>query len=229
MDKIVAIMMLVMISFVSMSIVLTTAGPSLDRTKAAVAIREAESSMKFLDNAVKEVADGGNGTKRMITVASFGTFEVIPEEAAIEFSSPSGGIFEYLSRRFSGNMEYIGGNDVTCSSEGNLSMQNTYIKAVFTKIQQTSPPASLNTSENIMSLQDKISGKTIDIVDSAIEISDNASTSYGNGYSEISRTGSGFPVCVVHFFVNSTKDYDVYYTLYAGADFVVADIRNIRD
>ena len=74
MDKIVAIMMLVLMSIISISIVINSAGPSLDRTKAAVSVNEAENTMKFIDNAIKEVAAGGNGTKRALTVAAFGSF-----------------------------------------------------------------------------------------------------------------------------------------------------------
>jgi hypothetical protein len=59
-------------------------------------------------------------------------------------------------------------------------------------------------------------------------IDDNLLTTSGNGYSEISSSGQALPSCQVHFFMNSTVDYDIYYKLYAGADFFVVEVRNIR-
>jgi len=81
----------------------------------------------------------------------------------------------------------------------------------------------------VLSIKEKSSETTVSIVNSSIVIDGNQSSSTGNGYSELLRSGTSLPECTVHFFINSTSsDYDIFYTLYSGADFFVVDIRNVR-
>jgi hypothetical protein len=131
-------------------------------------------------------------------------------------------------RRIRDNMIYISGFDADCSLgayNGNAAwvMENNYLKVYLQKVSGT-----INTANNILALQSKVTGKTIVPTDSSIQIDSSATTSSGTGFSEM-RTGS-LPRCRVHFFVNATVaslSYDIYYTLYSGADFLTVEVRNI--
>jgi hypothetical protein len=159
---------------------------------------------------------------------------VIPEEDAVQIKLDIG-VMDYFSRVVKGNLVYIAGNDVTCREEdvnadgvADLVMENSFLRVAFKKTTRTSPMAGINTSASIMQLTEKTGGATINMINSSIIIDNNQATSSGTGYSEILKTGSDLPVCTVHFFVNSTVSYDVFYRLYAGADFITAEARNIR-
>ena len=126
-------------------------------------------------------------------------------------------------------MMYISGNDVDCYENGNITMENSYLKAVFQRVDQSSPLSSINTANNILALEEKTYNTYIYPENTSILIDDDPSTAYGTGYSELSGSGKGLPVCQVHFYVNSSAtSYDVYYILYAGADFLVIDVRNVN-
>ena len=83
------------------------------------------------------------------------------------------------------------------------------------------------TDRLLLQLTEKTNNITTYVGNSSIVINEDPATSVGVGYSEISRSGTNLPLCQVHAFVNMTTDYDVYYKLYAGADFLVIEVRNI--
>jgi hypothetical protein len=101
-------------------------------------------------------------------------------------------------------------------------MENSYLRAEFQKVNKSS---NIDTGKNILRLTEKQTGRSIDIVNSSIVIDGNIATSGGVGYSEILESGRNLPVCVVHVFVDSSVDYDVFYKLYSGADFLTTEIR----
>jgi len=65
-------------------------------------------------------------------------------------------------------------------------------------------------------------------MDSSIVVDGDPATSSGNGVSYLERIGQDMPKCRAHFSMNSTVSYDIYYTLYSGADFLSVDVRNVR-
>ncbi|MBI5072833.1 hypothetical protein HZA99_03370, partial [Candidatus Woesearchaeota archaeon] len=88
-----------------------------------------------------------------------------------------------------------------------------------------------DTAGNIVLMREKILNTTIRPSDSSIIIDNDMTTSKGTGYSEM-NTGKNVARCRVHFFMNSTSinsvSYDIYYTLYSGADFLSVEVRNIE-
>lgn len=211
--------------------------PLIDTMTVSAEIDEAMLEMKSLDMEMREVIRGGKDVSRMFYFTGPQKFEVFPEEDAIQYQkSINEDLFEYFSRSLRKNMIFIAGADVDCREEdGNgdgtkdLVLENTYVKFVFKRVPEVSPWASIDTTDNIILMQEKTYNMEINITNSSILIDDNITTASGTGYSEILRTGVNKPECTVHFFVNSTQgtDYDVYYKLYAGADFLVIDVRNI--
>jgi hypothetical protein len=170
----------------------------------------------------------GPGAKSVVKITSPGEFEVVPAEDSVQFKMNNLNLVEYLSRKFAGNLVQIGGSDVSCSDAGNLTLENSYLKVDLQKVPKTTPLSVLSTNTSILAIKEKNFNNIVTIVNSSIVINGNTSTSNGTGYSEILRKGRDLPVCAVHFFVNSTVTYDVYYSIYAGADFIVMDIRNVK-
>ena len=229
MNPVFSMAILFLIAVVAFAIVLGIGIPIIDASKQRATFKDAENVAKLLDNAIRQVASEGKGTVRVIEFTS-PEFASLPEEDALEFKIIAGSeLLEHLTRRFAGNILYISGSDVSCTSNGNITMENNRIQAVFQKIPKTSPYSNMDTARNILSIKQKDSSTTVSIANSSIVIDDNQSSASGNGYSELLRSGSSLPACTAHFFINSTSsDYDVFYTLYSGADFLVMDVRNVR-
>jgi hypothetical protein len=223
MNPLFSMLFLILIVIIAIAFVLSGGKSVIDKATDTEKFREAEDVMRFIDNSISSVAEEGAGAKRILEFTSPGYFETIPQEDVVQFHAESS-IIEYLSRKITGNLVYISGDDVSCSSGNNLTMENSYLKAVFQKVDPISP---VNTENNIIMLKEKTLGTELYPTNTSIIIDDNPATAYGNGYSEILKIGDNLPSCTVHFFVNSTVSYDLYYTLYAGADFLVIDVRNI--
>ncbi len=221
---------LLLIAIVTFTVVLGIGLPAVDSSRQIANFKDAEAAARLLDNAIRNVASEGKGATRVLEFNS-PPLESLPDEDAFEFRmTASTQLLEYLTRRFTGNIVYVSGSDVSCSDNGrNITAENGRISVVFQKIEKTAPAASIDTSKNILSVKEKSSATTIAIINSSIVLDGNQSTSTGTGYSQLLRSGSSLSSCSVFFFVNSTSsDYDVYYTLYSGADFVVIDVKNVR-
>ncbi len=229
MNPIMSMAILMFIAVVAFAIVLGIGVPIIDASKQQATFKDAETAARLIDNAISQVALEGKGTVRVIEFTP-PEFASLPEEDALEFKMTSGiELLEHLTRRFVGNIVYISGSDVSCSdNDHNMTIENNRILTVFQKIPKTSPYSNIDTARNILSVKEKGSGTTVSITNSSIVVDDNQSSASGNGYSELLRSGSSLPACTVHFFINSTSsDYDIYYTLYSGADFLVVDVRNV--
>ena len=230
MNPILSLVLVMVMVLTAIAMVLTVGIPLIDTTVNTENVKQAENTLKFLDNYIQDVASEGKGAKRVLKFSSPGEFLVIPQEEAIQFEIDSGiEIFEYMSRKIVENLVYISGNDVDCYEGNNITMENSFLKVVFQKVNQTTPLSSINTENNILMLNEKTHNTLIYPENTSVIIDNDPSTAYGTGYSEILKSGYDMPVCYTHFFVNSSqKIYDIYYILYAGADFLVADIRNIN-
>jgi hypothetical protein len=211
---------------IATGIVLVSGNKVLNFSKTSSAFNDAKNAMSAIENTIKEVAEEGEGAKKALKISYPGTFESLPGENSVEFSIVSdSGFLNHFSRTFRANLVTIAGDDVSCDNIGNLTLENSFIKAELLNVPVVS---AIDTSGIILSITEKTGNSQINFVNSSIQINDNITTMNGTGYSEITRTGKNLPLCQAHFFINSTKSYDIYYKLYAGSDFLVIDVRNVK-
>lgn len=228
MDPLVSIILMTLFILVGIGLVITISNPVIEKAKSASSIQEAEVIMKQLYNHVISVENEGNGSSRKMSLDSRGgEYQISKEENSIlyEISGPS--VFEYLSRKYNDGFFSISGNDVDCYESGDdIVIENSRISAIFQKVGNYFFWDTLDTATNIKNITQNDLGIGVSFSDSSILIDDNPSSSYGNGYSEILKDGTGLPVCIAHFMVNASSGdvYDVYYMLFAGADFIVQEI-----
>ena len=231
MNPLFGILIVVLIVFIAIALVLSFSTPLVESAQETITFKDAESAMKHLDSLVLEMAKEGTGSTRTARLDFRGNMLVIPEEDAVQYEfAQTFPFIDSFSRILEGNLIIISGNDVSCSAQNNLVMENNYLRAEFQNIPMASPHSSINTQNNIKLLKEKSFNNT-EIVpsNSSIIIDRDYTTGSGTGYSQILKEGSNLPACTVHFFVNSTNaDYDAFYTLYAGADFLVMEVRNVR-
>lgn len=226
----------VMITIASIYIVLTQSKSTIDSASVLGDIEQSRSFLMLLDNHINEVKKEGAGSIRLFHFSVKDGYEILDEEDSIIYEKTAGPEFvEYQSSVLSNNVAVISGSQVNCyerdetgDGSNELVMENLFIKSVFRKTVRASPLSSIKTNETLISLQEKSGGSVLNFTNSSVLIDGNLTSSSGTGYTEILKTGSNKPFCIVHMFVNSTSAYDVFYTLYSSSDFIVADVRNIR-
>ena len=232
MDSIISVIVLLVIAVASIGIALSIGRPLIDSTVKTSDIKNAEDDLHVINDYVRSAAREGKDSVRIFKFTSPKDFKSIPGEDAVQFSTQSPVQFvDYLTRTISGDLIYISGNDANCQQKDgdddgtvDLVAENNIIKAVFRKVAS----GTLKTNSLITRITDKTNNVTAFIGNSSIVINEDPSTSTGTGYTEISNSGQNLPLCQIHVFVNTTTlDYDIYYKLYAGADFISMEVRNI--
>lgn len=212
---------LVMITVTGIILVLGLGKPIIDSATDLAQIQESETLLRRINNYIIETASEGNGSSRFLSFYSPAAFEVYPQDDSIvaEFKTPY-----VLSRKYP--IMYLSGSDANCTSGGNLTIENSKLKAVFQYVQSQQPFSSINTANNIVYLEEKSSNSRVYTTNSSVRIDGLPTSSYGNGYSEVMRTGNNLPFCRVHFYINSISGikYDIFYTLYSGSDFIEAAV-----
>jgi hypothetical protein len=209
------------------SIVLIAGQPALQQASASVRLAEAERTLNELQDAILAVRSEGIGSTRIIKIPS-GDWRSLPTSGQIEFAVATD-LIEPGTHRITNDLAWIAGPEASCgqgawNGQAAWVMENSYLKAY---LQRLDTNQSLNTTKNILAMQSKITNVTIEPADSSILIDSDPASSAGNGFSEM-RLGSQQASCRAHFFVDSPPfDYDIYYTLYSAADFLVAEVRNI--
>ena len=226
MDAMVEYLILVSIVVLGVGLVLLAGIPVVDRAKANLELRDSEEFLFKLDSSIKDVSREGQGSSRLVKSSS-GNFRVSSEEDVIEYSQRTS-VFDYLTRKINNGILLISGTDANCyeadaDSDGkiDLVMENSYITVAVRKVNGT-----YNTKDNIIFIKNK--SAKITPIDSSIMVDSNAATAQGNGISYLQQTGQELSKCRARFLMNSTLNYDVFYTLYSGADFLAVDVRNIR-
>ena len=232
-----SVALVLLISVMSMVIVLSIGSTALSSATSSSQLIEAENMLRIMDNYISEAKSESEGSMRIVKLTFPGEFLVNAIDNSVQFkANVPAEMFEYGSRIIDGNIARIGGADASCSvadadsdGDNDLIMENSYVKLAFQRVERASPLSAIDTKNNIAFITEKTRNATVQPVNSSVVIDNNMSTSTGNGYSEISRTANNLPACTVHFYIErSDISYDIYYTLYAYADFVVAEVRNIR-
>ena len=227
MSTLVSFAAVVVIFIIGAALVLNAADGIVSAGTSAARASDAESTMKTIDGAIRQVISEGAGAKRQVTIKPQSIIDVIPEEDSLATEVLSKGLMDYYSVITEGNLKKISGSDVKCSDSGDLVMENGLVKATFGKIGSPASQAALNTSRIVKAVLIKPDTDII-IADSAIEMDASADSVNGTGYTEILRTGTNLPSCSVHAYMNGTYEYDAYYTLHSGLDFIVFQARNVK-
>ena len=100
-----SIIFLILLVILAISLVLGVGnvliGATIDTTK----VDEAETALRFLNNAIKEVAQEGEGATRVLKLTLPDEIEVIPDEDSVQYKiiTPAE-LFEHLSRKTDGNL-----------------------------------------------------------------------------------------------------------------------------
>jgi hypothetical protein len=236
MNYILSVALVTAMAIAAIGLVFMIFSPMITTMTSSSEVNDAQAVLSAIDKNIQEVVRGGSGAAKIFVFSKSPKMLVTPEEDSIKYSKDiDSSIFEYLTRKIVDRLAFIAGSDVNCNeydanNDGNaeLVLENSYVLFAFRKTAPANPMSAIDTKNNIVMIKEKTYSNIIYPANSSVVIDENIYTSYGVGYSQILRAGNGLHVCTVRFYINSTSGikYDIYYKLYAGADFVVVDIRN---
>ncbi len=223
---------------VSTLIVLSAITPAIDQGKAYQNLNKAKQAASSVDTVVKELIYEAPGAKRNLKIqADFGSVEVSGREDKIIFRVDSQvPLLESGTTVREGNMLITSGPvmkayDSDVNGDGNieLALENDDVLFSMKKIGTPANWSAINTTTIIPFIKNKLASVNITPV-SGLFINDLTNTSYGNGYTEITRYGSDIGSSSIHLFLNSSGNfqYDALFSLAAGHDFVEMDVRQVR-
>jgi hypothetical protein len=208
------------------ALAITSTQPALKQIETSIQITNAEQAMNRLYDAITSVRSEGIGSSRVIAIPG-GDWKSLPASDQIELRIATD-TMEPGTRKIADKISWIAGPEANCyegSWKGKAAfvLENSFVKVYLSKVNGT-----LNTTQNIMAMTSKTTNKTIEPTDSSVIIDSNTDSSTGTGFSEM-RIGNNQASCRTHFFIDSVPfDYDIFYTLYSAADFLVAEVRNIN-
>lgn len=236
--EMISVAIAVAIVVASTVMVLSVITPTLEQGKAYQSLNKAKQVASSVDAVVRELAYEAPGAKRNVKVqADFGSVEVSGREDKIIFRVDSQvPLFEAGTAVKEGNMLITSGPvmraydaDVNGDSNVELALENDELLFSMKKIGTPVNWSAINTTTVIPFIKNKLAGVNVTPV-AGLFINDLTNTSYGIGYTEITRYGNDIGSSSIRMFMNSTGEYqyEALFSLIAGQDFVTLEIKHIR-
>lgn len=226
MNQMLEAVLLVFVVILSIGVVFNFGSPLIQSARTGSFIEEAKTIMLNLDHLVKEVAEEGKGSTRTFSFQShLAGFEIIPKENVISFNKEvSFSMFQYGSKKKEDTLISYNGGGVDCRyNENKIIIENELLKIVLNKFN------GMYNTENIISyVESKINGKVWNGLKTPIMVNDDNKTQIGYGSSIILNTGYNLPRCTVKYTMNSTVNYNMFFSLTTGSDFVSLKIRDLK-
>ncbi|MCK5474486.1 MAG: hypothetical protein KAI53_03705 [Candidatus Aenigmarchaeota archaeon] len=214
---------------VAVIIVTQTGMPAIEKMQDAAAIEQAKNTLTTLDKVIREVAAEGKSSTRVVPIQlKKGALYVDNESDKIYYLIETEA--EVISPRTKvniGNLYFASNANVVVEDNGtHFIMENEHERIAFHKLGNISSFVSINASTVMDSMYLKDTGTYLPATLSVIVDNDPLQEA-GNGYTIAETTGTGLMRGRIIAHVNqSVSDYDIYFTLEGGADFMQVEVRN---
>ena len=219
-------------------LVINTINPFIQESKNFQSFNEAKATLEKVNTAINDVFLEAPGSRRTLDLnIREGDIIVSGEEDKIKIILP-GNLFEPGISTQQGNVFVTSGgttmkayeSDINSDGATDLVLENDAVIFAVKKIGNASSFVSINTTNIIPLIRNKRSNVNITPI-SGIFIGDALNTSYGNGFTELTRSGSTLQSSSIRVTVNSTSGtmYEALFTLRSAQDFVELEIKNIQN
>ena len=219
----------VLIGVVVLTIVIEAGIPLIRSLQERGNVNRARNTFTAIDGQIVEVAREGQGSQRVVPLeVSEGTVKV--EDGRLRWKiETTSKIIEPKTRVELGNLVIASDVDVSAAEHpSSFIIQNSRILVNFTRFGSSANHSAINTSSLINYVQFKDTG-AVTSGTFTFFINQNASTTYGTGYTELLQAGTGLTSATLKAFVNSTLyEYSILLTLDSKADFIRAEIEDFR-
>src|SRR3989338_5439554 len=219
----------VLIGVVVLTIVIEAGIPLIRSLQERGNVNRARNTFTAIDGQIVEVAREGQGSQRVVPLeVSEGTVKV--EDGRLRWKiETTSKVMEPRTRVDLGNL--VIASDVDVSASDHVSshiLQNSRVLVNFTRFGSSANHSAINTSSLINYVQFKDTG-AVTSGTFTFFINQNASTTYGTGYTELLQAATGLTSATLKAFVNSTLyEYSILLTLDSKADFIRAEIEDFR-
>lgn len=236
-SPLVAYVLVILIVFSGISLILFLGMPMIERARESSIISESLENIKLISKTIEEVASEGIGSFRSLPLKiTDGEYRVNEKTNSIEFYySPKNYLPEpgFLKEDdillISGKNAISKEFDLDGDDEDEIVLENEFLRVGIVKRGNEQNYEFINTSKLIKIINFKL--KNFDLIpsDTSIFIDDKEESSYGYGYSEALNLdrNSAKAEALVHL-NTSYANYDILYTLYGGADFLMIKVLNIE-
>jgi len=212
------------------AIVYMSGMPIVKNLQCAATVEKMKSSFIELDSVVQEVSSEGRGSKRILTVnVDEGRLYVDGGNDTIywtyECNAP---IISPRTSRTYGNV-VVGTNMETSALEGQCKgqtafiLENEYLKVCLKKIGSPDNFTSYNMSQILIGIYQKDLGRWLGLERLEITLDNNQTSSVGNGYTKLERSGYHLPYGEVTAYMESNygMNYEIKFILESGEDFLI--------
>ncbi len=232
-SPVIAMVLVILVSVVSITIVLTVALPLIDKFNDASYINAAQTNMGIIDNLIREVASEGFGiVKSALISSSAGVYRTNEESESFEYDLDlKSDILRKGTFMKEGNLvTIIAGTASASQNTTHLKIENEILEVVFDRNGNRTSFDGVNTSSIVRTMRLKDSSTTLVPTDTSVIIEGYRNSSWGLGYSELVEEGISLQRAEVraHLRSNLTNhEYDVFYTLSGSSDFLSINVRNV--
>lgn len=218
-------------------IVVNMISPVLEEAEMIQSYNEAKQVMDTINAVIKELMYEATGSMRTVELsAPEGNLLISGNEDMIKFRMKHVGTVEPGTRIKEGDIFITSGpnvnayeGDVNSDGEDELVLENDAIIFAVRKYGSSSSPVFVNTSYLIPYIKEKRTGIVVTPI-SGLYINGLTNSSYGTGYTEISKPGQTLITNSIKLWLNSYANitYEAVFTLGAGNDFIELEIKNIQ-
>lgn len=212
------------------AIVYWTAVPVIQKMQCAATLDKMKSTFSEIDRNIQTVASEGEGSRRTIDLSlDSGEIHVSADSDTIywthECDAP---VFSPRTFQAFGNV-ILGSNldamayESQCLGRDAFVIENQHISACFMKVGSEGNSARYNVSDVLLSVYQKDTNTTMPLEYLEITLDENSTSSVGEGYTTLTRSGMNLPFGEVTAYMES--DYGVVYrirfVLESGEDFLI--------
>jgi hypothetical protein len=218
------------ITLTAVTIVYNSGMPVIKRLSTAAAVEQMKDVFQGIDSTVKEVAAGGNGSRRTLFLSlDPGKFTVDPSSDSVYWTLDTDALVisprssqTYGNVVFGSEMETAAYED-TYQGASAYVLENSRLTAYLLRAGSPGSPQPLSTSDLLLGLYSKGLGRWLN---GSLEIlmDGEPASSQGSGYTAVEAESSTLPKGVVeaHMFT-PYLNYTIYFTLESGADFLMVE------
>ncbi|MEM7819682.1 MAG: hypothetical protein QXD48_02530 [Candidatus Aenigmatarchaeota archaeon] len=235
MPSILSYAIVVGIIVISTILVLNIINPILEEARMAQVYTESLNTMKFIDSQIRSIIFEAPGTRRTLDLnLREGSFTVVGGEDEIKITLEDVKFFS-PGKTKEGNIvvksgAWMDASEIDIDNDGtmDLVLENNAVLFAVKKLGSQSNHVFINTTNFITMIRNKRADVNITPL-TAIYIDDQLNTSYGYGYTELTRIGKNIPSSGIRLWLNSSGNitYETLFTLDTISDFVTLEIRHI--
>lgn len=213
-------------------LILNTINPFIEEGRDIQSFNEAKQSLEQLDAVIKQLIYEAPGSRRSVDMnIREGRLQVVGSEDSIKIRLENVNLLSTGATVQEGNILITSGenmrayeSDIDGDGNTDLVLENNRLIFAIEKIGNSSSHVAINTSTFITLMRIKNLSLNISNPGSGIFIDDRLTTSYGVGYTELTRAGENLISSGIHVYVNATATtnvtYDATFSLKAGQDFI---------